>query len=131
MATELEKPRITEVQVRMDCNGCVQKIKKALHGINGIYEVYIDFPDQKITIVGRADPEKIVKAIKKSRKSAVICCHTEQQPNHLMRRQPKPKILLRWPLKTNQQQMRRNTHLKCKQQTKPQSQRRIIIMLKR
>nr|GMD70674.1 heavy metal-associated isoprenylated plant protein 5-like [Ipomoea batatas] len=49
--------------------------------IGGIYEVYIDFPDQKITIVGSADPEKIVKAIKKTRKSAVICSHTEQQPN--------------------------------------------------
>nr|GLL42253.1 leucine-rich repeat extensin-like protein 2 isoform X1 [Ipomoea trifida] len=90
MATELEKPRITEVQVRMDCNGCVHKIKKALHGINGIYEVYIDFPDQKITIVGSADPEKIVKAIKKTRKSAVICSHTEQQPNPSDQSPPPP-----------------------------------------
>ncbi|XP_057957677.1 proline-rich receptor-like protein kinase PERK10 isoform X2 [Malania oleifera] len=57
MIPELEKPRITEVQVRMDCNGCVQKIKKALSGIN--------------------DPEKIVKAVKKTRKSATICTHTE------------------------------------------------------
>ncbi|XP_019198237.1 PREDICTED: heavy metal-associated isoprenylated plant protein 36-like isoform X4 [Ipomoea nil] len=91
MATELEKPRITEVQVRMDCNGCVQKIKKALHGINGIYEVYIDFPHQKIRIVGRADPEKIVKAIKKTRKSAaVICSHTEQQPKPSEQPPPPP-----------------------------------------
>lgn len=44
----------------------------------GIYELYIDFPHQKITIVGRADLEKIVKAIKKTRKIAVICSHTEQ-----------------------------------------------------
>ncbi|KAL3505676.1 hypothetical protein ACH5RR_031058 [Cinchona calisaya] len=71
------KPRVTEIRVRMDCNGCVQKIKKALHGIIGIYELYIDFPQQKITIIGWADPEKIVKAIKKTRKSAIICSHTE------------------------------------------------------
>lgn len=78
MVPELEKPRITEIHVRMDCNGCVQKIKKALHGINGIYDLYIDFPQQKLTIIGWADPENIVKAIKKTRKIATICSHIEQ-----------------------------------------------------
>ncbi|XP_030463112.2 leucine-rich repeat extensin-like protein 2 [Syzygium oleosum] len=77
MIPELEKPRVTEINVRMDCNGCVQKIKKALHGINGIYDLHIDFPQQKLTIVGWADPEKIVKAIRKTRKTATICSHTE------------------------------------------------------
>lgn len=77
MIPELEKPRVTEIQVRMDCNGCVQKIKKALYGINGIYDLYIDFPQQKLTIIGWADPEKIMKAIKKTRKIATICSHTE------------------------------------------------------
>ncbi|KAL2506815.1 Copper chaperone [Abeliophyllum distichum] len=74
---EMEKPRVTEIQVRMDCNGCVQKIKKALHGINGIYDLYFDFPQQKITIIGWADPAKIAKAIKKTRKTAIICSHSE------------------------------------------------------
>ncbi|KAB1213920.1 Heavy metal-associated isoprenylated plant protein 26 [Morella rubra] len=78
MVPELGRPRVTEIQVRMDCNGCVQKIKKALHGINGIYDLYIDFSQQKLTIIGWADPEKIVKAIKKTRKIATICSHTEQ-----------------------------------------------------
>ncbi|GMN63410.1 hypothetical protein TIFTF001_032487 [Ficus carica] len=78
MVPEVEKPRVTEIQVRMDCNGCVQKIKKALYGIQGIYDLYIDFPQQKLTIIGWADPEKIVKAIKKTRKMATICSHTEQ-----------------------------------------------------
>lgn len=77
MIPELEKPKITEIKVRMDCNGCVQKIKKALHGINGIYDLYIDVPQQKLTIIGWADPEKIVKAIKKARKNAMICSHSE------------------------------------------------------
>ncbi|XP_009778681.1 heavy metal-associated isoprenylated plant protein 35-like isoform X1 [Nicotiana sylvestris] len=78
MAQQMGKSRVTEIQVRMDCNGCVQKIKKALHGIHGIYDLYIDFPQQKITIVGSADPEKIVKALKKTRKSAIVCSHIEQ-----------------------------------------------------
>lgn len=99
----------------MDCNGCVQKIKKALYGINGepkekkqkkesiffihfflsffpyfllllefscsfagIYDIYIDFPQQKLTIIGWAEPERIMKAIKKTRKIATICSDSEQ-----------------------------------------------------
>ncbi|CAI9118995.1 OLC1v1020645C4 [Oldenlandia corymbosa var. corymbosa] len=89
MIPEMEKPRVTEIQVRMDCNGCVQKIKKALHGINGICELYIDFPQQKITIIGWADPEKIVKAIKKTRKTAIICSHSEP-PDDDHRQQTQP-----------------------------------------
>ncbi|KAL4310126.1 hypothetical protein GQ457_01G030510 [Hibiscus cannabinus] len=77
MASEIERPRITELQVRMDCNGCVQKIRKALHGIRGIYEVYPDIAQQKLTVVGWADPEKIVKAIRKTRKTVTICSHSE------------------------------------------------------
>lgn len=73
----MQRPRITEINVRMDCNGCVQKIKKALNGINGIYDLYIDFPQQKLTVIGWADPERIIKAIKKVRKIATICSHTE------------------------------------------------------
>ncbi|KAF5737027.1 hypothetical protein HS088_TW14G01183 [Tripterygium wilfordii] len=79
MISDVEKPRVTEIQVRMDCNGCVQKIKRALHGINGIYDIYIDFPQQKLTIIGWADPEKILKAIRKTRKIATICSHTEPE----------------------------------------------------
>lgn len=37
----------------------------------------MDFPQQKITIVGWADPKKIMKAIKKTRKTATIFSHVE------------------------------------------------------
>ncbi|XP_072983492.1 uncharacterized protein [Typha latifolia] len=77
---EVEKARVTELHVRMDCNGCVHKIKKALHNIDGVYDVYVDFAQQKLTVIGRADPENIVKAIKKTKKIATICSHTEPEP---------------------------------------------------
>lgn len=38
----------------------------------------MDIPQQKLTIVGWADPERMVKAIRKTRKTATICSHTEQ-----------------------------------------------------
>lgn len=63
----------------MDCNGCVHKLKKALHGINGICDIHIDFPQQKLIIIGWADTEKIVKAIRKTRKIiGSVCVHTDE-----------------------------------------------------
>ena len=37
---QMQAPRVTQIQVRVDCNGCVQKIKKALNGIHGMYSNY-------------------------------------------------------------------------------------------
>ncbi|KAG8480884.1 hypothetical protein CXB51_025569 [Gossypium anomalum] len=34
MVPKFERPPVTQINVRMDCNGCVHKIKKALHGIH-------------------------------------------------------------------------------------------------
>ncbi|PWA74927.1 Heavy metal-associated domain, HMA [Artemisia annua] len=76
----MEKTRVTKIHVRIDCNGCVQKIKKALLGINGINDIYIDIPRQKLTVIGWADPDKIIKAIKKTRKFVSICLETEPSP---------------------------------------------------
>ncbi|XP_061349222.1 uncharacterized protein LOC133294549 [Gastrolobium bilobum] len=73
----MQTPRVTQIQVRVDCNGCVQKIKKALNGINGIHNLHVDFRRQRLTIIGWADPEKIVKAIKKTKKNATICSNIE------------------------------------------------------
>ncbi|KAK4405512.1 hypothetical protein Sango_0557700 [Sesamum angolense] len=109
MLPDMKKARVTVIKVRMDCNGCVRKIKKALHGITGnqflwltaryvfngcikcsacayntmfirhrCYDTYIDLCQQKITVVGWADPDIIVKAIRKTRKRAIISSHSEQ-----------------------------------------------------
>jgi hypothetical protein len=42
-----------------------------------VYEVYTDIAQQKLIVVGRADPERILKAIKKTKKAATICSHTD------------------------------------------------------
>lgn len=43
----------------------------------GVYDVYIDLPQNKLTVVGRVDPETLIKTIKKARKVATICSYTE------------------------------------------------------
>ncbi|WOL18437.1 heavy metal-associated isoprenylated plant protein 5 [Canna indica] len=85
-----QKPRVTELQVRMNCNGCVQRIKKTMHGIDGVRDIYVDFAQQKLTVVGTADPERIVKAIKKARKKATICYHSESNESTGTEQPPPP-----------------------------------------
>ncbi|KAJ1395318.1 Heavy metal-associated domain, HMA [Sesbania bispinosa] len=82
--------RESQIQVRVDCNGCVQKIKKALNGIDGIHDLRVDLHRQKLTIIGWADPEKVVKAIKKTRKNAIICSNIEL-PSPSKPTEPEPK----------------------------------------
>ncbi|ESW26317.1 hypothetical protein PHAVU_003G108900 [Phaseolus vulgaris] len=87
---ESQAPRVTQIQVRVDCKGCVQKIKKALNGIHGIHDLRVDLNRQKLTIVGWADPEQVVKAIKKTKKNATICSSIELTPPSKPS-EPKPK----------------------------------------
>ncbi|XP_059280747.1 early nodule-specific protein 2-like isoform X2 [Lycium ferocissimum] len=57
---------------------CKRSRRLYMASMVSIHDHYIDVHQQKITIVGSADPEKIVKAIKKTRKSAIVCSHIEQ-----------------------------------------------------
>uniref|UniRef100_A0A0D9V060 HMA domain-containing protein n=1 Tax=Leersia perrieri TaxID=77586 RepID=A0A0D9V060_9ORYZ len=77
MASESETPRITELHVRMDCNGCEHKIRKTLRAIDGVSDVYVDSANQRVTVVGIADPERIVKAIRKTKRVPTIFSHTD------------------------------------------------------
>ncbi|XP_008807370.2 heavy metal-associated isoprenylated plant protein 5-like [Phoenix dactylifera] len=82
MIPELENARVTELQVRMDCHGCAKRIRKATRGVDGVYDVYVDFDQQKLTVIGRADIEKIVKAIRRTRRKATVCSQKEpSEPN--------------------------------------------------
>ncbi|ONM31704.1 Heavy metal-associated isoprenylated plant protein 26 [Zea mays] len=72
-----QTPRITELHVRVDCNGCENKIRKALRAIDGVSEVYIDQASHKITVVGMADPWRMVKAIRKAKRVPTIFSHTD------------------------------------------------------
>ena len=56
----------------------------------GIYDFYIDIPQQKIIIIGWADPEGIIKTIKKVRKLATICSQTETPDPYSQPPQPPP-----------------------------------------
>ncbi|KAF8724375.1 hypothetical protein HU200_021407 [Digitaria exilis] len=61
----------------MDCNGCQHKIRKTLSAIDGVSEVYVDQANHKVTVVGVAGPERIIKAIRKTKRVPTIFSHID------------------------------------------------------
>ncbi|KAL0392316.1 UNVERIFIED_CONTAM: Heavy metal-associated isoprenylated plant protein 24 [Sesamum radiatum] len=50
------------VKIRMDCEGCARKVKKALSGVKGAKSVDVDLKQQKATVYGYVDAKKVLKA---------------------------------------------------------------------
>ncbi|KAK4434163.1 Heavy metal-associated isoprenylated plant protein 24 [Sesamum alatum] len=50
------------VKIRMDCEGCALKVKKALSGVKGAKSVDVDLKQQKATVYGYVDAKKVLKA---------------------------------------------------------------------
>ncbi|KAI5406000.1 heavy metal-associated isoprenylated plant protein 23 [Lathyrus oleraceus] len=61
-----------ELKVRMDCDGCELKVKKALSSINGVKSVEINRKQQKVTVMGYVEANKVLKKAKSTGKKAEI-----------------------------------------------------------
>ncbi|KAG7544572.1 Heavy metal-associated domain superfamily [Arabidopsis suecica] len=61
-----------ELKVRMDCDGCVLKIKNALSSLKGVKTVEVNKKQQKVTVSGYADASKVLKKAKATGKKAEI-----------------------------------------------------------
>ncbi|XP_078444924.1 uncharacterized protein LOC144714115 [Wolffia australiana] len=75
-----EQGSVTEMEVRMDCRRCAQKVKKALQRVAGVSDVAIDMAQSKVTVTATAPLDDILKALKKTRKSASVVSHTRLSP---------------------------------------------------
>lgn len=49
--------------MKMDCEGCVRKVKKAVEGMKGVKDVEVDRKAHKVTVVGYVDPAKVVSRV--------------------------------------------------------------------
>ncbi|CAI9758427.1 unnamed protein product [Fraxinus pennsylvanica] len=68
-----EPPRHTQVlKVHVHCHGCVQKVKKILRRIEGVYEVTIDAEEHKVTVSGNVDSATLIKKLAKTGKHAKL-----------------------------------------------------------
>ncbi|KAI3441119.1 Peptidase A1 domain-containing protein [Psidium guajava] len=61
-----------ELKVRMDCDGCELKVKKALSSLDGVKTVEINRKQQKVTVSGYVDQSKVLKRAKSTGKKAEI-----------------------------------------------------------
>ncbi|KAK7352019.1 hypothetical protein VNO80_17434 [Phaseolus coccineus] len=52
-----------EVKVKMDCEGCERKVRKAVEGMKGVNQVEVDRKANKVTVVGYVEASKVVARI--------------------------------------------------------------------
>ncbi|EPS64000.1 hypothetical protein M569_10783, partial [Genlisea aurea] len=57
--------RRIDLLMRMDCEGCVLKLSKALTSLKGVESVSVDVKQQKATVVGYMEAEEVMKAVGK------------------------------------------------------------------
>jgi copper chaperone CopZ len=57
-----------EFRVTMTCEGCQNAVVRALKKLNGISEVSIDLPGQKVVVKGSCSVDDMFKAIEKTGK---------------------------------------------------------------
>ncbi|WOL11027.1 heavy metal-associated isoprenylated plant protein 20-like [Canna indica] len=63
---------IVELCVHMDCAGCESKIRKALQKLEGVDSVEIDMGKQKVTVTGHVEQKKVLKAVRRTGRRAVL-----------------------------------------------------------
>ncbi|XP_060215526.1 heavy metal-associated isoprenylated plant protein 23-like [Lycium barbarum] len=61
-----------ELKVRMDCDGCELKVKKALSSLSGVTSVEINRKQQKVTVTGYMEANKVLKKAKSTGKKVEI-----------------------------------------------------------
>ncbi|ESW31724.1 hypothetical protein PHAVU_002G262500 [Phaseolus vulgaris] len=61
-----------ELKVRMDCDGCELKVKNALSSLSGVKSVEINRKQQKVTVSGYVEANKVLKKAKSTGKKAEI-----------------------------------------------------------
>ncbi|KAH7544967.1 hypothetical protein FEM48_Zijuj01G0042300 [Ziziphus jujuba var. spinosa] len=63
---------VVEMAVHMDCPGCETKIKKALRKLKGVDDVDVDINMQKVTVMGWAEQEKVLRTVRKTGRKAEL-----------------------------------------------------------
>ncbi|EPS64411.1 hypothetical protein M569_10370, partial [Genlisea aurea] len=56
---------IVEMWVEMDCPACQAKVLKTLSRITGVHDVQIDGETRKVSVIGWADQEKLLKTVRR------------------------------------------------------------------
>lgn len=52
-----------EIKVKIDCEGCERRVRKAVEGMKGVKQVDIQRKAHKLTVVGYVEPAKVVSRV--------------------------------------------------------------------
>ncbi|KAL4616209.1 hypothetical protein ACB092_07G181900 [Castanea dentata] len=52
-----------EIKVKIDCEGCERRVKKAVEGMKGVKQVDVERKANKLTVVGYVEPAKVVSRV--------------------------------------------------------------------
>lgn len=71
-----------ELCVHMCCPGCEQRVRKSLAKLQGIDSVDLDMVMQKVTVTGYVEQKKVLKAVRKTGRRAVVWPYPYYHQNH-------------------------------------------------
>ncbi|KAF6170721.1 hypothetical protein GIB67_015673 [Kingdonia uniflora] len=54
-----------EIKVKMDCEGCERKVRRAVEGMRGVTQVDVEPKQHKVTVIGYVDPNKVVRRMRR------------------------------------------------------------------
>ncbi|CAH9067424.1 unnamed protein product [Cuscuta epithymum] len=60
------------IKIRMDCEGCVRKVRNVLSKVKGAQNVEVDMKQQKATVRGFVDAKRVMRAAKSTGKKCEI-----------------------------------------------------------
>ncbi|XP_044509879.1 heavy metal-associated isoprenylated plant protein 24-like [Mangifera indica] len=69
---KMKRTQTVALKIRMDCEGCVRKVKRVLSSVKGAKSVEVDLKQQKATVTGYVDPKKVLAAAKSTKKKVEI-----------------------------------------------------------
>nr|ACN30705.1 unknown [Zea mays] len=61
-----------ELKVNIHCDGCLKKVKKVLHKIDGVYQSTVNAAEGKVTVSGLMDPDTVIRKLHKAGKPAQL-----------------------------------------------------------
>ncbi|CAM6024799.1 unnamed protein product [Sphagnum balticum] len=68
------------LKVVMHCEGCASSVKRAVARIPGVTSYTIDFPAQKVTVIGNVKPDEVLRRVAKTGKHATFWPQEEGPP---------------------------------------------------
>ncbi|KZV42250.1 heavy metal-associated isoprenylated plant protein 26 [Dorcoceras hygrometricum] len=59
-----------DIKVKMDCDGCERRVKNAVKNMRGVKTVEVNRSQNRVTVSGFVDPNKVLKRVKNTGKVA-------------------------------------------------------------